>query len=87
MNHAKNFRNFLMEHNAYESFCRQIGEQRRNTFNKITTNRLNFRSIIDEALAWSTTSEGRNYWSDLNSLWNKGLENGKQYKSEYKSIW
>ena len=87
MSKAENFRNFLVQHAAFEKYCINIKNQRRSTFKNAVNHRLSFNSIIDETLSWASTPEGRNYWSNLNALWNSSLKEGKKFKPEYKSIW
>lgn len=87
MTQAENFRNFLMENEAYEKFCINIKMHRGNSFSSVTDGRKNLSGIIDSELHWDATNEGQDYWSNLNNTWNRACRNGIQFTYGYKSIW
>jgi len=80
----ENFRNFLIQNDAYEKFCNAL-ECRSKRFNDC--NPSNLHGVINNSLVWSSTPEGSDYWSRLNKLWNRALDKGVEFKLTYKSIW
>lgn len=89
MNHKENFRNFLIKNDAYEAFCRNVADQRGGIcFSDVTGNgEYGLHGVIDASLTWAETPEGSEYWSELNTDWNRACNNGTVFTQGYKSIW
>lgn len=83
---AENFRNFLIEHEAYEKFCANILEQHGFSFERVT-DRKYMSGVIDSSISWDRTPEGHAYWERLNSTWNEACSSQRVFAPKYKSIW
>lgn len=91
MPQRENFKNFLILHDCYDSYCNNLDNQRNSTFDAIIDPyiilRPNLLGIIDSTLVWDNTDQGSNFWSDINSKWNDAVRSNKKFTIGYKSIW
>ena len=62
-----NFRQFLIDHDAYEEYLKYCNE----SFRK---NHKAGKYIITQSLRWNTTSSGDRLWASLHNLWQKKYE-------------
>lgn len=74
---SNEFRKFLIEKNAYESYLKNYDKERTSKyFNKIPT-----REYINYAFNWGVTREGIGFWGNLDTVWKKRClkEESKNY--------
>ena len=79
-NISRLFVDFLLEHNAYKSYCRNLYHRLRDdqaVNNFIKRHLSSPRGLINVAFIWSSSQEGGKYWSKLHDKWCAILEEGK----------
>jgi hypothetical protein len=83
----ENFKNFLLDNNAYTKYCEHLHDQHNDTFeNVLEYRKRNLHDVINSSLAWDQTGE-RQLWADLSDKWNRAFNEGKQFNHRCKSIW
>lgn len=86
----ENFCNFLIFHDAYDRYCNNLRNQNNRSFQASVALAIEgdwVPKILDRNLSWAQTPEGREYWSNLNRLWETAYANKKEFRAGFKSIW
>lgn len=77
MNIIKTFTQFLNLNNAYESFMLNFNKfnPQYDSLEDYIRNLDDPKVVLEIAFDWYRTTQGFNYWSELNSIWYKLLNN------------
>ena len=80
MNEINEFRLFLIQNNAFDSYVKNVDNNR---INNCYSSGDTFNRIIDASFIWRNTPEGEDYWLELYRKWMKQALN---YKVDYTNI-
>ena len=80
MNEINEFRLFLIQNNALDSYIKNVDNNRIDAY---YSDGDPFKGIIDASFIWRNTPEGEDYWLELYRKWVKQAPN---YKVDYTNI-
>ena len=66
MNEIKTFKEFLINHNILDQYIKNVDTKRVKEFINYG---ISFYYIIDASFVWKRTSEGEDYWQNIQELW------------------
>ena len=68
MDEINEFRLFLIQNNAFDSYIKNVDNNRINNY---YSDGETFNRIIDASFVWHRTPEGEDYWLELHRKWAK----------------